>query len=85
MGDFGEIHQVSKASILEMRMASHFRQSLSKNEILRKWEDTIVQYYGRKLTFYREKLTALSAIAEIIPCGFLGDYVAGLWSYRLID
>ncbi len=85
LGDFGDIHQVSKASIQELRMASHFGEDLSADDVLRKWQDTTVQYSGRKLTFHRDKLTALSAIADIIPRGVLGDYVAGLWSYRLID
>ena len=85
LGGFDDIHQVSKASIQELRMASHFGQDLSADDVLRKWQDTTVQYSGRQLSFHRDKLTALSAIADIIPRGVLGDYVAGLWSYRLID
>ncbi len=85
MGGFEVIHSVSKASILELRMASHFGQSLSAADILGKWQDTTVQYSGRQLSFHRDKLTALSAMADVIPRGVLGDYVAGLWSYRLID
>ncbi len=85
VGGFDDIHQVSKASIQELRMASHFGQDLSADDVLRKWQDTTMQYSGRKLTFHRDKLTALSAIADIVPRGVLGDYVAGLWSYRLID
>lgn len=54
--------------------------------ILEIWDHLVSQYTRRKLTYYSDRLPALSGIAATIyNTGALGRYYAGLWEVRLAE
>jgi hypothetical protein len=49
-----------------------------------KWESVVEQYTGRALTLDRDKLPAISAVAETLSPFLGGGYLAGLWRQHLM-
>ncbi len=48
------------------------------------WQDIVISYTLRKLTFHQDTLPALSGVASQIQTPGLGRYLAGLWEHNLI-
>jgi hypothetical protein len=70
---------VSKASHIGGHRASHLVRRLKF------WEEMIRQFTRRRLTYDRDRLPALSSLAEITSSPELGIYFAGMWCYSIVE
>ena len=48
------------------------------------WEYIVADYTSKNLTFFKDRLPALSGIASRMPKEIMGEYVAGLWRTGLL-
>ncbi|KAI0908559.1 hypothetical protein F4823DRAFT_598570 [Ustulina deusta] len=59
---------------------------ISQDMLYRAWYSGVVEEYSkRQLTYGRNKLVAISALAEVFRMICQGDYIAGIWRESLMD
>jgi hypothetical protein len=52
-------------------------------ELRKAWRTLVELYVQKALSFQKDRLVALSAIARLVDCDELGQYLAGIWSSDL--
>lgn len=61
------------------------RTITSPREAYGDWVSIVRQYSGRRVTYAKDKLPAISAVAQLYGNVFTGKYLAGLWEEFLIE
>jgi hypothetical protein len=69
--------------ILRKAAWNELRKSPIRKQVLAAWWSCVEQYSVRSLTDFRDKLPAISRLAQEMPTGILGNYSAGIWEYDL--
>ncbi|KAI0177585.1 heterokaryon incompatibility protein-domain-containing protein [Pestalotiopsis sp. NC0098] len=75
----GRMH---RAGVLHME-PDYVREDLSGYEP--QWADLLAAYGARKLTYATDKLPAIGGLAKLFAEKMKVDYLAGIWSHKVID
>ncbi|KAB8208415.1 heterokaryon incompatibility protein-domain-containing protein [Aspergillus parasiticus] len=86
----GDICDYIYISMCEKELANfrHFsgpRQELDEDEFWYAWQDIVWVYSAADVTVPTDRLAALSSMVQRMPRQIFGDYLAGLWSKKLIE